>query len=436
MRYILPAGALTNLNFLRTQYQDERKVNLDEPPSFFGRPKLFGGTDIEARNKQTQFLIKIRAILNPNLIKEQDIETHEQWIANWKASQVMLAACEFVCSQISRPKKNSALYRLIKSDLGITGENYLDDEDKQECYFAANRIINSSLAALDDANAALHQAGLEAFSEDEWKTFSDYVTTACIKKQSTSLYANYPVTSITQPLFGAAFSYAGATIGQLGGDMISESTKALPTKLQLTAYVGSTLLLLGPAGPMGIALFSQVIAGKLIGTFCKISMDRILSVVMGLLGQAIGIGIGLPIDFVYRFVWSACAMLIAKFGNSSNTATGIRIADGKTLIGGIVIEVTPSDQIPEGVETKLVEIKEDGVVYIDGKPMEIDTKPLSAESDMLTDGAFHSAGESSATPKITNEFPPEVMAELKLQIESRISEINKEEPAVAESLSC
>lgn len=32
MRYILPAGALTSLNFLRQDYKTEKQVDLDQPP--------------------------------------------------------------------------------------------------------------------------------------------------------------------------------------------------------------------------------------------------------------------------------------------------------------------------------------------------------------------------------------------------------------------
>ncbi|ERI47366.1 hypothetical protein N749_14315 [Legionella pneumophila str. Leg01/20] len=46
MRYILPAGALTSLNFLRDDYQSERKVDLDQPPSLIGVPIFSGGTDV------------------------------------------------------------------------------------------------------------------------------------------------------------------------------------------------------------------------------------------------------------------------------------------------------------------------------------------------------------------------------------------------------
>ncbi|KTD57897.1 hypothetical protein [Legionella shakespearei] len=402
MRYVLPAGLLTSLHFLRGDYQTERKVNLDETPSLIGVPTFFGGTDVVARDSQTKFIEKMLVVLSANLMKEEEICTAEQWQANLTASRVIIAACLFVQSQISSPKSNSALYRLIDKSLGINSENYLDDEDKEICFLAANRIINSSISALDDANIALRKAHMKPISEAEWNKFSMFLSNASIKKVSVNPYTNYPITSITQPMFGAAFSYTGATIGFLSGDMISNSTRLMSTKFQATALIGSTLLMLGPAGPMGVALFSQVIAGKLISGLCSVSMAHVLGTVMGIAGQGVGMAIGLPMDWVYRMVWKTVA-LIAAYGHYENTSTGIRIADGKTMMNGIVIEVTPLDQLPEGYEQKSIELKEDGKIYMDGKEVEV--------------------------PETGLQLPPEVLAELKAQFELMKKEAAPEETA-------
>jgi hypothetical protein len=398
MRYVLPAGLLTNLHFLRGNYQNERKVNLDETPSLIGIPTFFGGTDVVARDRQTKFIEKMLVVLSANLMKEEEIHTAEQWQANLTASRVVIAACLFVQSEISSPQSNSALYCLINKSLGINSENYLDDEDREICFLAANRIINSSISALDDANIALRKAHMKPISEAEWNKFSRFLSDSSIKKVSVNPYTNYPITSITQPMFGAAFSYTGATIGFLSGDMISNSTRLMSTKFQATALIGSTLLMLGPAGPMGVALFSQVIAGKLITGLCSVSMAHVLGTVMGIAGQGVGMAIGLPMDWVYRMVWKTMA-LISAYGDYENTSTGIRIADGKTIMNGIVIEVTPLDQLPEGYEQKTIELKEDGKIYIDEKEVEI--------------------------PETGLQLPPEVLAELKAQFEL----MKKEAPA-------
>ncbi|HAU1852463.1 TPA: type IV secretion protein Dot, partial [Legionella pneumophila] len=268
------------------------------------------------------------------------------------------------------------LYNLINKDLGITDTNYLDEEDKEICFLAANRVINSSLSAFSDANAAIRKANvkdLPPFTEQEWSEFSKFVASVSIKKVSTNPYKDYPITSITQPMFGAAFSYTGATIGYLGGDVISQSSKAMSTKLQITTMVGSTLLMLGTTGPMGVALFSQVIASKLVTAFFSISLAHVLGTTMGILGQGVGMGIGLPLDYAYRLLWKASATIINYYSNYPNTSqmTGIRIADGKSIINGIVIEYTPSSDLKTEEGQQTVEITEEGKLLINGKEVTI-----------------------------------------------------------------
>lgn len=369
MRYILPADALTNINFLRVEYQKERNVDLDKSPSMFGTPILFGGTDVVARDAQTKFIKKMIVVFAANLLKEEQITTPEQAEASLTASRVILAACKYVQNQISKPKKNSALYRLINKDLGITAENFLDDEDKSICNLAANRLINSSIMAFEDANIALRKAGMETFTEIEWEQFSKYLADAAKKETTVNPYTNYPITSITQPMFGAAFSYTGATIGFLSGGMVSESTKIMSTKVQMTALIGSTLLMLGPAGPMGVALFSQVIAGKLITSFCSISLGHVLGTAMGIIGQGVGMGIGLPLDAAYRLIWKACSIIGNYYTDYPNPSTGIRIKDGMRMIGGVEIKATTELELAElakSYELKQVDFK-DSSVLIEGK---------------------------------------------------------------------
>lgn len=405
MRYILPPSALSSLNFLRTNYQQVRNVDLDKAPSMFGTPIFFGGTDVVARNAQTKFLKKIQTVLSTHLLKDEEVEamlSQKIPLAVWEAkleshltaSRVILAACLYVQSQISKPKKNSELYNLINKNLGITDENYFEDDDKLICFMAGNRVINSSLMALEESNTALRKAGQDPISEEEWNRFSIFLSESCKKDPSVNPYTNYPITSITQPMFGSAFSYTGATIGFLSGGMVSESTKVMSTKVQLTALIGSTLLMLGPAGPMGVALFSQVIACKLITSFCSISMAHVLGTVMGIIGQGIGMGIGLPLDAAYRLLWKACAVIGGYYTSSPNPSTGIRIKDGASIIGGIELKLTPESEaeLSKSYDLKSIELK-DGKLYLDG---ELVTVPDSGV-----------------------QLPPEVLSQLKLQLKSK-----------------
>jgi hypothetical protein len=384
MHFILPKNTLVNLDFLREQYQGKKQINLSEDPSRFGRPVFFGGTDIISRRKQIQFLEKIQCVLGANLLSEERIATHEQWEANLTASRAMIAACLYITSQISRPKKNSALYCLLQQDLGITSENFLDEEDKEICFLAAKRLITSSISALDEANAHLKKAGKPPITEKEWDDFKSFLCKINVNKITANPYQNYPITSITQPLFGAAFAYAGASIGLLGGDMLSKSTKALTTKHKLTAAVGGTLLIIGSAGPAGVALFAPVFAEHLINYFCSITLAHVVGISMGLLGQGVGIGIGVPLDLAYRFLWHSC-VVIGGYNSTSKPIliTGTRIADGVTVIHGIVIEATEINHLPEG-QTQTLEIKE-GALYVNNKLLEAPKKGLTLPPEVLAE---------------------------------------------------
>lgn len=399
MRYILPPGAFTSINFLRDDYQKERKVDLDKSPSMFGTPIILGGTDVVARDAQTKFIKKMLVVFSANLLQDDQVQAMRQNVALWAgqleahfiASRIMVAACMYVQSQISKPKRHSALYNLINRDLGINDENYLEDDDKLVCFMAANRFINSSLMALSHANEALRKAGMAPFSEDEWNKFSKYLSETCKKSGEDNPYKNYPVTSITQPMFGAAFAYTGATLGCMGGQMVSDSVQVIPLKFQLTALIGSSLLMIGSAGPMGVALFSQVIACKLITTFCSISLAHILGTAMGIVGQGVGVGVGLPLDAAYNLLWKACAVLGTYYSDAPNTTTGIRIKDGANMISGMEIKfLAESDpSLEHHQDLQSVEMK-DGSLYINGEEFTI--------------------------PDTGIQLPPEVLEQLKLQL--------------------
>ncbi|CAM2990747.1 hypothetical protein [Legionella worsleiensis] len=416
MRYILPPGVFTSISFLRDDYQKERKVDLDKTPSMFGKPIILGGTDVVARDVQTKFIKKMLVVFSANLLRDEQVQTMQQNATLWAgpleahfiASKIMIAACIYVQSQISKPKKNSVLYNLINRDLGINEQNYLEEDDKLACYMTANRFINSSLMALTHANQKLREADMEPFSEDEWNAFCKYLAGICENAKEENPYKNYPITSITQPMFGAAFAYTGATLGCMSGQILTDSVQGIPVKFQLTALIGSSLLMIGSAGPMGVALFSQIIACKLITTFCSISLAHILGTVMGIMGQGVGVGVGLPLDAAYNLLCKACAIISSYYSEKPNTTTGIRIKDGAHMISGVEIKFSPdSETTPElHPDVQAIEFKE-GNLYINQKPFLIDD--------------------------IKSQFPAEIIQQLQLQLSGQTDQSAHEESKPASS---
>lgn len=342
MRYTLPADCPKKCTTLRRDYQKEKGLNLTQSPSWFGRPTFLGGPDVISRNKQILFLEKIQIILNAYMKEHKSKPTEEQFISTLNASRILVAACLYIQSQVSRPKNNSVLYRLINTNLGITEENYLDGDDELTCYFAVNQLKS----ILTEKSSCL---GLKPITPPEWDAFFSFVKQKIEDRKQSN--PDYPITSVTEPLFKAVGAYSGATVGVIVGDALTKSTTSMPVQYKLTTIIGSTMLVLGSAGPAGVAFIAPSAAAMVINTFCKISLAHLMSKSMGFLGQGIGKGIGFSLDVTCNTLINACNLIfhIVK-KKSPSTITGIRITDGAVLVNGAILQLTP---VNETTTTKL-----------------------------------------------------------------------------------
>ncbi len=397
MRYVLPIDALDKICLLRQQFQiSKNNINIDNKPPLIRLPTMFGGIDYETRRKQIVFLEKLYLILKPNLKRLDEITNIDQLPATITAWRVYLIACLYVQSQNS----SGELSTLIDHDLGITAENFLDKEDKDNFYATADRFVNAP-GALEEASRALLQVKQRPFTELEWKELSEYIAKFNVKKESTNSYTNYPITSIAQPLFKATFSYTGATVGLLSGDVISKSTKAMSLKYQLTAFIGGSLLLVGPAGPTSVALIAPIVASKLITAFCSITLAHVLGVTMGIIGQGVGTIVGFPLDLACHLLWKVCT-LIGDYCHrepKQPVLTGMRLSDGATIICGVAVGLTSEEEIAQHDKKQIIELKKDGSMYIDGKPI--------------------------ITPEKGVQLPPEVVEQLKEHLKIYTVELSK-----------
>lgn len=370
MRFILGPNKLFNLAALRTKYQVEKGVDLDAPQSFFGWPTALGGVNVPARKEQIGLLEKMLIILKPNIFREEDIKTNKELEANLTSARAILGTVLFIRSQIGSSKRKSVLFRLLEDELGITESNYLDEEDQEICILAAKRVITSE-SFLEQANTALRDAAVPPISEKEWSEFKEFLIANSSKRLTTDPYSHYPITNVTQKLFGTAGAYAGATVGMLSGEVISNSTTALSSKAQLTTMVGSTLLVFHSAGPAGVALFAPAIAARLISAFCSISLAHILGTSMGIIGKGVGIGVGMPLDISYKLLCATCNVVgTYVYSSAKPQISGLRIKDGMAVIGGVAIEVSTLESVSSKYKQVIVEIK-DGKLYADGKLIEV-----------------------------------------------------------------
>lgn len=363
MHFILAPGHISKFDNLRKDYETKKKVDLDATPPMIGLPTLFGGTDVISRKNQIAFLEKIYAALKLHLVKEEQINTEMDRQVYIIAARVLMAACLYVQYQIG---KSAVLYKIIEDYLGITPENTLDAEDREVFFLTAKRIINTP-NEFELINVMLKKKTMDPFTEKEWHQFSNFLEEMCHKNDSKDKFMSFPVISITKPLFGAAFSYVGATVGVVMAEGVSNSTSAVSPRVQLTALVGSTVLILSPSGTTGAALLAPMIATNLISSFCRISLAHIMGVTARIIGQGVGIGVGLPFDVAYNLLWNLCATINRYYSKITPLAAidGIRLLDGATIIAGIPIQVMSEQELPKDCTRKKFSITDKGELLLE-----------------------------------------------------------------------
>lgn len=354
---------VNDFNFVKN-YQDTSKTNHHNFPSFLTLPSSLGGKS-RSRIPQASFLDKMQTLAKINAFKDEDIQTIEEYCSNIIAVRIMLAASLYVKDQINAtyktggPQGRSILYTQINEALGIIeNQNDLDEEDRQLCFKAAQIICLRS--DLSQINIKLKQAKVEPFSNSEWSNFTHYLERQLIQKVQNG--TDYPVTGITQQFFGSAGSCIGMTLGVIAGDVINRSNAALTPKTKYTAVIGSSVIAFNYVGPAaGLALLTPVITEQIINTFFRVSLAYGLKLSMNILGQGIGIAVGVPLDLT----WHAFRALVHNsFASRKSLMTGIRLCDGTLVIEGVPLKERLENEFSANGKQINIEIRE-GKLYLD-----------------------------------------------------------------------
>ncbi len=371
MQFILVPGSIRQFANIRNDYEEKRKINLEATPSMLGMPTIFGGTDVKNRRKQISFVEKMNCVLNRFLFEEEEIKTAEQWQANLMASRIMIAVALYIQNQIGSSKDNSALYRLINTYLGVSSENFFDDEDQESCYQTAAKLINQQ-DALTHINAELRIVGGKEFTKEEWEQFVSFIKNeVCKKNAPLPVYNKYPVTTLIQPIFETAFSYVGSTIGWVVAEALSNSSAAITPRLKVTSLVGS-LLVMGPAGATGVALLAPVIASRLLSSFCTISLASMSGATMAYVGKGTGVLVGLPFDLVYNLLRATGSLIVSYSTAPPHLAplNGIRIADGVYVAQGNPMQFNLVPQyLVSDINKQRLQITDKGEIFVDEQPV-------------------------------------------------------------------
>ncbi|KTC84053.1 hypothetical protein [Legionella brunensis] len=382
MLFVLSDGFIINLSNLRLDYQKRTGVTLDESQQPYAISLFFGAKDIKARNKQISFIEKWLAAFQKDLHIENPLTPEEvqklfqkmlsaektttedtQAIVKYESSsspitaeaienqitalRVLITTCLYVKSQIDstytvRSGSSAILEQLMNEAMGATSTNYIDEETKACCLLATKRFL-SEKGRFEAINASLKSR----FTEKQWADFSNFVTHECDALKG-KYKTNYPVTSVMMPLMGKPLEFAGYTTGFILGEMVGKSTKLLRTRHALTAAIGSGLMLImGPSASVGVMLLAPTYAGRILDTFCGVTLAWILGAAGNIAGQGLGLGVGLSVDLSWKIMYNSFTLLSRLYSgrNHLEKLNGISLISGHRIVDGAELKIVDMENL-------------------------------------------------------------------------------------------
>ncbi|ASQ45530.1 hypothetical protein [Legionella clemsonensis] len=424
MLFVLSDEFITKLQTIRINYQERANVTLDESKQPYRISRFFGAKDIKARNKQISLIEKWLEALKGDLLTDkitpeklqhfikselskdemepgdtinktlEESPSVKELVAKYHTALcVLVTVCLSVKAQIDETYavcsgENAVLEQLMYEAMGITSTNYLDEETKACCLLATKRYLLER-GRFEAINAQLSQK----FTEKQWDDFLHFVTKSCNALHEKYL-TNFPITKVMMPLMGKPLEFTGYTMGFLLGKMVGESSKLLPVHYKLTAVLGSGLvLLMGPSAGVGVSLLVPTYAGRILNTYCGVSLAWILGTAGNIAGQGLGLVTGLSADLGWKLVYKTGILLAQLYSGRSNPEhlNGILLANGHRVINGVELKFvdssTLSAQMPPNYQLCPVEfdIHEGALkVTVNGEqtavvPLDEEKKPLYLE---------------------------------------------------------
>lgn len=360
--YIFSESVLPKLREVREQYQFKRNIDLNKKPSRIGLPLFLGGTDVQARNPQIDFLEKMYTILA--LQKETPPAPLDR--NNLLAARTLIAVCLFIMSQLT---SGSALKKLIIHALGITESNPLTDEDKRLCFHAAHILITQG-DVCGRINQVLNTLGKSGICEHTWMDFEQYVHAE--KALFPRPQANHwPCATLGSFIVGQAGYYAAAAAGTVFGGVLSE--RMVTSRFYLTTAVGTVAVLMN-VSPAAAGLAVPVVVHSFLTWFFKISLGHLTGLAGQLLGQGLGGMAGFCGDVALYFLVKSCKFAKYCIFERPPYATGYSLANGAWVCEGM--ELHSENTAENGDKDKpimqlQIDIDEKGVAKatLNGEPM-------------------------------------------------------------------
>ncbi|KTD09569.1 Dot/Icm secretion system substrate [Legionella hackeliae] len=391
MLFVLIDNFVTKLRSIRTNYQERANVILDESKQPYAISLFFGAKDVTTRNTQIDFIEKWLMALEKELsidkITEEDLKNllqkngssdqmklgdedeqgesstntqSEKIIEEYlTALRVLVTVCMYVKSQIdgtyiARSGQCAILEQLMNEAMGITSSNILDKETKACC------LLETKCYLLGEGNLKSVNAKLkDKFSAKQWSDFLDFVTQR-YDAMNDKYKTNFPVKNMMMPLMSKPLEFAGYTTGFIIGEMVGQSAKLMPAHLKLSAAIGSGLvLLMGPSAGLGISLLVPTYAGRILNTYCGVSLAWLLGTAGNITGQGLGLVTGLTIDVGWKLMYNSVMLLASLYSGRGNPEqlNGLSLKNGHRVINGVELKFVDMNTLQLPPNYKLCPVK-------------------------------------------------------------------------------
>lgn len=345
MSFVLSDDFVTQLSQLRKNYEKKAVVDLETAPQPYAFSRFFGAPDIESRKKQIFFIEQWINVFKVDIPESAFLSIIEESPRHILALRILMSVCFYTTSQIEgsysvRSGASSTLEKLIFEAMGVTPTNYIDSKTKDRCFLAAHQYLMKE-DRLEIINAHLSSP----FDEKQWGEFLIFIARqygALDSKYKT----NYPITSLMVPIVAKPLELAGYATGYVFGDMIGKSSELLSTRSTMTALLGSCVFAVAGSGAsLGVILFVPTCAGRILDTFCGISLAWLMGTALGLVGKGVGFGVGMSLDLSCKLLYNACDLL-ASLCRDHPKLTGTSLITGHRIIDGV-------EFIPKGYDEEL-----------------------------------------------------------------------------------
>ena len=362
MSFVLPDHFITQLRNLRKDYEQETAVTLDDSHQPCTLSLFLGSKDIVSRNKQITFIEQCVAASQRKLSETNKIDSLDAMQNHVTALRLLVAVGLYVQSQIEgaykiRSGNTAVLKQLINKALGITSENKMDKEAQACCLLSAKRQLAEA-----GWFEAINAGARVPISEKEWHDFLYFITSQCDLLDKKYL-DDYPITTLMMPVFAKPMKYAGYATGYVLGDMIGHSSQFFHARSALTVMVGGCVFsIMGPTSTVG----AMLVAGRILDTFCGISLAFVMGEALSLVGKGVGFGVGIPLDLSWKLLYNAC-YLLKNMNRSYPKLTGTSLIDGHRIMDGAHLKrvdfASLSEPIPGGESEHPIELTVDDLGF-------------------------------------------------------------------------